>query len=206
MTHTFSKAVAGRSVLVVGLMLGLSSFGSGCVVQTDHCDGCMRSGAGPGGSPSGSLPPFGPVVNAPIETNETMVTDPGRGAGVFIEYGAGGTWHVYTSCDTLLSHQPCDFNVVAMVAAGVSLSSAKGDSLDPQDGDTIYQNSDGFELAVTTSNDLDGMWFSAPPGATVRFDVYLAGVRDARYIYWVGGGAIHNGAPSDPIDLTPTTP
>jgi hypothetical protein len=120
---------------------------------------------------------------------------------VFIEYGEGGRWHVFAACDTDLSGLPCEFNVIATVEGGFA-DNEVGESL--ESGDSVEAYDDAVELAATTNSDFDGMTFDAPVGATVRFEVYLDGLLDARFIYWVGGGALHSGAPTDPIDLKPS--
>jgi hypothetical protein len=128
--------------------------------------------------------------------------DPGDGTGVFIEYQAGGRWHVFATCDTNLSRLPCEFNVIASVPAGVSYSNVLGESLERDDA--IYEYGDAVELVTTTSSDFDGMNFETPAGTTVRFEVYVDGQREPRFVYWVGGGALHSGAPSNPIELQPS--
>jgi hypothetical protein len=133
-----------------------------------------------------------------------METVPGEGIGVFIEVEQGGRWHVSTACDTKLSGLPCYFNVIAILPEGVTYGDVQEWSL--ESGDRIIKYEDGLELVTTTERDLDGMSFDVPAGEVVRFEVYLDDVADARYVYWVGGGAIHHGAPSNPIDLKPSEP
>jgi len=69
--------------------------------------------------------------------------------------------------------------------------------------DSLLNDGAALELASYTHADSDGFTFEAAPGATVRFEVYLDGTLDARFIYWHGDGAVHAGAPSNPIDLRP---
>jgi hypothetical protein len=174
------------------------------MVQNDRCAGCATSGggyAGTGGAAASTV-----VQEASIDTGQTLSTEPGVGAGVFIEYNQGGNWHVFTSCDSKLYGKSCVWNVVASVSKGQTVTNVSIESPEAADGDTLYTETDSVELAVETWNDLDGMRFNTSPGEVVRFDVYLGGERDARYIYWVGNNAIHKGAPSDPIDLQPTIP
>src|SRR5215203_6098012 len=44
-------------------------------------------------------PAQGDIEEAVIDTDELLDVDPGVGAGAFIEYETGGTYHVTTSCD-----------------------------------------------------------------------------------------------------------
>ena len=38
-----------------------------------------------------------------------------------------------------------------------------------------------------------------------RFDALLDGYCANPYMYWAGGGAVHTGSPSNPLDLVPTS-
>jgi hypothetical protein len=143
------------------------------------------------------------VVKATIDADETMESEPGQGAGVFIEYATGGRWHVYTMCDTDITEQSCAFDVVVTMTDG-SITDVRGDAL--ESADDLEEDGDGFQFSTVTSGDVDGVLFDATAGGTVRFEVFLDGVRDPRFVFWVGGGAIHNGAPTNPIDLVPSDP
>jgi hypothetical protein len=182
---------------------------SGCVIESSTCDECdcawgeggtagFAGTGGTGGSGGGD------VVRAAIDTGAKLQTVAGDGVGAFIEYEQGGRWHVFTTCDTRLSGLPCYFNVIATLPEGASYGGLSEESLESEDG--IYEYADGVELATVTREDVDGMYFDAPAGEVVRFEVYLDDGLDARFIYWVGGGAVHNGAPTNPIDLLPSAP
>lgn len=194
-----------RGLAVAGLAGAIALLALGCMVEADQCDNCGMQG-GTAGSAGSGPPASEQVITATIETDQHLETTAGEGAGVFIDYSAGGYWHVFTSCDTAGGSTPCDFNVVATVGSGVSVGDAQLENGETSDGDTLYNYADGVEMAVRTWNDFDGMKFTTTPGATVRFEVYLDGVRDARYVYWVGDEAVHNGAPSNPLDLKPSSP
>jgi hypothetical protein len=61
-------------------------------------------------------------------------------------------------------------------------------------------------MVSDTSYDFDGFFVNATPGATLRIDVFLDGAPAPRFIYWVGDGGLHSGAPENPIDLIPSEP
>ena len=61
-------------------------------------------------------------------------------------------------------------------------------------------------FAACTTDGLDGFFVDTNPGLTLRIDVVLDGRPDRRYIYWVGEGGVHKGAPSNTLDLTPSAP
>jgi hypothetical protein len=150
--------------------------------------------------PSGT----GPAASVTVDTGEALTTAVGEGTGVFVEYQAGGHWHVWTSCDTVLTGYGCAYDVTAQVFGG-TVSNLRGEELESQDvagsqcADTAY-------LSVNTGSNLDGMLFDAPPGATVRVTATLGAAIYKDLIYWVGGGVAHNDANSNPLDLTPSAP
>jgi len=195
---------------IVGLMGFVAvCVGAGCVVEAgpEDCDcDCEGSGggggwAGTGGSAgSGS----GQVVVATVDTGQTLETAPGEGIGVFIEYAEGGQWPVFTACDSNISGMGCAHNVAVFVPATSWFGGIRYEGL--EGADTVYEYSDGLELATETTSDLDGVYFDTDPGTTVRFETWLDGAKEAGFVYWVGGGAIHGGAPSNPIDLRPSAP
>lgn len=176
----------------------------GCIVESGNgaCDCGTGGAAGSGGS--GGAGGSTSVVKATIDVDQTLDTAPGEGIGVFIEYASGGTWHVFTSCDTAISGLTCAHNVSVTVPASASFGNIKQDGL--EGADTVYEYTDGLELATDTSTDLDGVYFDTDPGAKVRFEVWLDGQAESRFVYWVGGGAVHAGAPSNPVDLIPSAP
>lgn len=183
-------------------LLGVMTVVNGCVVETTDTSGCdcgapYDPGVGGTGGGSSQSPD---VVLATIDVGETLEAEPGAGIGLFIEVAEGGRWHVFATCDTELSGLGCEFNVLATVQGGYA-SHVAGEGLEAGDG--VYEYEDGIELDAVARSDFDGMTFDAPAGATVRFELYLDGQKDARFIYWVGGGALHGGAPTNPIDLKP---
>lgn len=207
MLESRSFAINRRPWLGVLVLSASTALMTGCIIESNNCDECDCAAPyepGVAGSGGGTSAPEN-IVLATIDTNATLDTTPGEGIGAFVEYAEGGRWHVFTACDTVLSGLPCYFNVIAVLAEGATYSALQEDSLESYE-DEIYEYADGVELVTVTRNEVDGMYFDAPPGDVVRFEVYLDGEPDARFIYWVGGGAVHNGAPSNPIDLKPSEP
>ncbi len=145
------------------------------------------------------------VIVAEIDTGATLSQQPGVGAGAFVEYLGDGDWHVFTTCDTEISRYDCRWDIVATVAEGVYIDSVRGEELEIDDD--VF-SSEGYDAQFVgyTALDYDHMYFHTDPGETVRFEAYLDDIRDPRFIYWIGKGAIHDGAPSNPVDLTPSTP
>jgi hypothetical protein len=147
------------------------------------------------------------VIAAGIDTGAQM-TPPlaGQETGLFIEYSEDaaattGAWHVTTSCDTELSGVACRWVVYATPPAAGYAEVVP----DVNDGDDSVGWFDDrtAEMLASTSSDVDGFTLYTDPGATVEFEARLDDVSGQRFVYWVGDGAVHSGAPSNPIDLLP---
>jgi hypothetical protein len=199
--------IARSAVLAPACMVAMAATLAGCFVEDHHGYGYDY---GPGYTPAPvmTLPvcPKG-TETAPTETIDTgasLVSPPGEGTGVFVEYQAAGHWHVWVSCDTALTGQGCAYDATAQVFDGV-VSNVRGEQLEPPDiagsqcADTAY-------LSVSTGSDLDGLLFDAPAGATVRVTATLGGARYPNLLYWVGGGDARNDANADPVDFKPSAP
>jgi hypothetical protein len=195
-----TRFVAPAAVVAASAML------AGCFVE-DHHSGY---GYGPGYTPAPvmTLPVCpsgaGATTSESIDTGAALDSPPGEGTGVFVEYQAGGHWHVWVSCDTVLTGQGCAYDATAQVFDG-AVSNVRGENLESQDfagsqcADTAY-------LSVNTGSDLDGLLFDAPAGSTVRVTAALGGARYADLIYWVGGGVARHDANANPIDFAPSAP
>jgi hypothetical protein len=153
---------------------------------------------------NGGYTPPADVVKSTIDTGAQMsAIDPGQGAGAFLEYQGQGRWHIYTSCDTELSGTACRWDIIATAMTGDAPTAIEAENLEGSDWVGWY-DAQSAQLVAETTYDFDGFLFDASPGATVRVDVYLDGQPAPRYIYWIGNGGLHQGSPSNPIDLTPS--
>jgi hypothetical protein len=149
------------------------------------------------------------VPAAAIDTDATLEVEAGRGVGVFVEYASGGRWRVFVACDSLDSDLPCRWDL--LVSSASELSDVAEETFEdagaPENSTTVlFRQRSAVHFTSETTTQLEGMRFETTPGATVRIDVLLDGVADGRFIYWIGGGAVHSGAPSSVLDLVPTAP
>jgi len=55
-----------------------------------------------------------------------------------------------------------------------------------------------------TTNELDGMTFDMDPGSAITLDAVLDDQCAPEFLFWIGDGALHTGAPSNPLTLTPS--
>lgn len=149
-----------------------------------------------------------------IDTGASLELEPGAGIAVAVEHAGDGRWSVRASCDTALSEVTCRHDVLVSTDEASPITSFEPLELEP--GDSVIAP-DRFVVAgeFTTAEDLDGFGFVTAPGATVRVSTLLydpevdfsfAWSDDPRLISWVGRGAVHRGAPTNPVDLTPSRP
>jgi hypothetical protein len=149
----------------------------------------------------------GDIAQATIDVDATLTDiQPGQEAGAFIEYRAGGTWRVFTSCDSALVDAngqplpPCVWDIL-VIPFRTPLRSVSMEGLEFED---IAEVDDAAaHLIAVTDADFDGMLVEAEPGEPVRVDVYLDNGPAERYVYWVEAGGLNSGAPTNPIDLSP---
>jgi len=179
----------------------LAFVASACTYDTGHRHDCVDNG----NCPSNQPPVSDVIAQSTIDTDATLEIEAGVGAGAFVEYQTGGTWRVTTACDTTLSGYGCTWDIIAGVGAQGSISAFAPEDLEADDY-LDWHNSRALRMVAETTTDFDGFSFEATPGATVRIDVYLDGAPAPRYIYWVGAGGLHQGSPTNPLDLTPSAP
>jgi hypothetical protein len=166
------------------------------------------SACGYGGGSSPNDPGPDEMVEVPRSTVDTDAVladiEPGLGVGAFVEYQTGGSWHVFTTCDTETSDFACYFDIVLTPLDGL-INFAAEDDLEYDDYVTNY-GSTGARFIAYTTYDVDGAVFEAEPGVPLSVDVWLDDAPAEHFIYWVGEGGAHRGAPSNPIELEPSSP
>jgi hypothetical protein len=168
-------------------------------------DGHAHRHYGDGASPVDGAASCGDVQEAAIDTDQLVDVEPGAGAGAFIEYTAGGRYRITTTCDAATSRDACAWDVVVSLLDDASIASVAPLALESEDSLTLREGN-SVRLIADTSTDFDGFTLDTAPGAAARFDALLDGVCANRYMFWVGDGALHGGAPSNPIDLVPSDP
>ena len=145
-------------------------------------------------------------AEVPIATHETLVSDGGKGIGVYVEYLGEGLWHLWTTCDTIYSNVSCSFALTGTPETGTVVgdvqradASNAGDSLG-----TLSR--DSFDVRLTTANEIDGVTVRlGTPGAALTLAASLDGVSDPAMIFWVGPDGLHDrGAPTNPVTFVPT--
>jgi hypothetical protein len=185
------------SALAFASLLALPLVGCGYGGDDDHDRYDDGYDYGPAASCSDT------VEEAIIDTDELLDVQAGDGAGTFVEYEAGGTYHITTSCDAD-NGGDCLWDILVTPVNGEIVSAAPGD-LEGDDALT-FRSGDQLQLVAQTGRDFDGFVIQTEPGATLEIDALLDGGCGNRYLFWVGDGALHSGAPTNPMRLTPSAP
>ncbi len=194
--RTSVVAAAGAGVLV-GCFAGSSSpTSSGWTSGTAPSGGASSSGAAP--------------TLVDVDTNQTLTAAPGKGVGVFIEYQAGGHWHVWWTCDTALTGLPCAFQVGVSVASGAIVNVAT-EAL--ASGDQITQlDPTSVQATTITTTAIHGMTFDTAAGSVITLDAQVNGQREINgqsFLFFAQNGQANGGYAgrvADPLMLQPATP
>jgi hypothetical protein len=154
------------------------------------------------------------VAQGTIDTDASLELVPGEGVLVGVEYTSGGTWRVSAVCDTAYSDRACEFDIIVDSQDDAGIIDVE--RLDLDDDDRVLRlDAFALDLDWVTGRETDSVGFTTAPGASLRVSVALFDPLstwwggwsiDPRLLSWVGDGAAHWGAPTDPVDLTPATP
>lgn len=175
----------------------------GCVVEEHHYDdppvarppsghvgGDGSDDPSSGGSSSGGTStPQSPMLVV-VDTDQVMNANPGQGVGIFVEYRAGGTWHVWWTCDTSLTGQDCDFNVDLKANSGVIRSV---DSSALTGGYVATPSAEHIVATSRTSTDVHGVTFATDAGAIVTLEATVSGIKDSSFLFFVQDGQVNGG-------------
>ncbi|MCS6902187.1 MAG: hypothetical protein RMJ98_21365 [Myxococcales bacterium] len=164
------------------------------------------------------LPPSQPATPQPtstqlqparvaIATGETLEAEPGKGAGVFVEYHGNGKWRVWATCDTLITGAPCNYELflrpepnARLNGLTMGIEGSENNIFDEIDAQLI-------RVSMRTTTETDSVEFrTEPPGAATQLQTLLDGSLDSRIIFWVGPEVLHTGAPTNPVIFEPTSP
>lgn len=183
---------AGRSS-PLGLMVAAALCASGCIIIDDHNHDFVDD--------DDIIIDEGHVHEV-IDADRALQTQLGEGVGLFVEYYTGGTWILWTSCDSYLTDVACDFQV--HVLSGSSLGEVT--SADFEQGDDIdVVSSDELWFYAITSTDSETLQLEAAPGEVLEVELWLDGYVEPRFIYWIGDGMVHEGASGSPVIFEPSS-
>jgi hypothetical protein len=185
-------------------MLASAGFLAGCFADSSDSSsgGGGAAPAGPYASSSGTSAAQPLLVD--VDTGGTLLTTPGNGIGVYVEYQAGGHWRISWTCDTSLTSLSCNFIVDASVAVG-TIASPAGDGLEASD--SLSQASpQQLEAVTTTTTGVDAILFDATPGVPITVSVTLNAPVSFFFVQdnLVNGG--YKGTLTNPLMFQPSTP
>ena len=167
----------------------------------DHTHDQPFEGYGCGGYGCGAATPSQTIEAATIDTDQLLDVAPGK-AGVFIEYTAGGSYRFTTSCDVVQGNA-CVWDLLVTPLDGAPVLGVGPVDLESDDSVGIVSGSQA-RLVAYTGKDFDGFTLQTEPGAVIELDALLDNVAANPFMFWVGDGALHRGAPSNPVDLVPS--
>jgi hypothetical protein len=141
------------------------------------------------------------IEQATIDTDALVGVDAGDGAGVFIEYQAGGTYRVRTNCN--VDQGVCYWDILVTPLDDAPVLGVGPVDLESDDSVSVFSGNQA-RLVAYTDNDFDGFTLQTEPGAAIELDALLDNGAANRRLFWFGDGALHSGAPSNPVDLVPS--
>lgn len=175
---------------------------SGCIIIDSDSDRDSTVIVDPGPGP---IEPIEPML-VDIETDMALDAVPGDGVGVFVEYYGGGTYRIWTTCDTNFSKTFCPFDIFTSVDSSSNIVSVGQENLEGFDTVNANNAAGTVDLRLETDNDLDAVEINVTPGAILRVEVFLDGIAQPNFVYWFGNGVLHQGAPTSPVDFFPSKP
>jgi hypothetical protein len=211
---SFASSSLGPRLGALATVLATALTSVGCIIVDDHHhyddpppDPAYAYAPAPSGSgtPGASTTPLAPML-VEVDTDQTMTADPGRGVGVFVEYGAGGKWHVWWTCDTALTNTSCDVSL--------SISSGNGpianvDRSQMPGGYATSPEATRLDASILTTTEVHGLRFDTLPGAILTIDASISGIRDGSFLFFVQDGKVKGGFQgqvTNPLQLQGKTP
>jgi hypothetical protein len=202
---------------LVGVAAVLSACAAACVVEQDP------QGYSSGGGSTATPPPSGtgsdPGTNGnsitpvlvDVDTGRTMSAQPGDGLGVFVEYHAGGHWHIWWTCDTNKTNQSCpmDVKITFPARAPGAFTNAQADGVSASGVSPLVASPTQLESVTTTTTGIDGMTFDTAAGAVVSLEASIGSLKDGSFIFFVQNGKINGGFTgklTDPLELEGSAP
>jgi hypothetical protein len=149
-------------------------------------------------------PPVDDTYYTTVDADQLLDTDLGYGAGLFVEYGTGGRWTLWTSCDSELTGTLCfwDAHVYAHSGYISDLYEYETEDYDYVD----YRGDNALTFHAETGSDRDTIEFYADPGAWVEIELVLDGYLSPEFFVWHGDGYVHDGATGSPVVFEPSAP
>lgn len=194
---------AMTKLLTVAPLLSALAFSVGCVIDSsDSPPRVQQTGVDPEPEPPPPPPPppdpnqVDPAV-VEIDPNRTMSAEGGQGLGVFVEYSTGGKWHLFWTCDTAISGQPCQFLIHVRATDGALTIN------DPERGS---EAGEAFEFVSETRTEVHEAYVDATAGSDVQIEAVIDGQSESRFFFFVQDGRVngdYTGVLTNPLIFRP---
>lgn len=139
-----------------------------------------------------------------VDSDQIMEAAGGDGVGVFVEYGRGGHWRIWWTCDTNLTSQLCDFAVTA-----------RADTLSEVDASALplaavkHASSTRVVVKTLTTRDAHALRFDTAPGDVITVEATIDGLKDGSFFFFVQDGEVNGGFSgklTNPLQLQGSAP
>jgi hypothetical protein len=184
-------------VLISSLLAVLGLSATGCWVEYDN----SRRTPPPAQTTPQTPTPTPDPVRVTIDTGRALTVSPGGGAGLFITYDAGGNWKLSWTCDTSVNPRrtsPCVFDIAVGTHGIQELSVQPSNAV-------VQQDATSFSIRTSTTTTLDSATLRTEPGSSIAVTMRIDNNVYPSLIWYVSDGKLTT-APSDPIELVPSTP
>ncbi len=182
------------TILVTALLAGVTT--PACVVDDEdghHEDTYVNDGTG-----------LSQAVYTTIDADHVLDTDLGLGAGMFVEYGIGGRWTLWTSCDTELTGSFCEWEAYVTTQKGSITDVLEFDTEGIDSVDTFGGADLNFFAETGLSS--DAVEFYTEPGALLEVRLVLDGYESPQYLVWFGNDVVNDGSDGSPVVFQPDQP
>lgn len=188
------------------MLMGLLA--SACWVESDPPPQTHGSrGYDPSASASTSTPPSATPLLVKVDTGRTLNAQPGEGVGIFVEYAAGGKWHVWWTCDTKQTGVSCDFYLRIKSESG-DLESIQSEGALATDS-IVSSDARTIDARSSTGANSVGVHFQGPAKGVIAIEALVGSVADPSFFFFVQDGKPNggfSGALTNPIRFQGSNP
>ena len=181
-------------LIALASLASLLAASAGCAFDSGPVDGTETHAAEPEIVAAEAGPSRDPLL-VHVDADRKLTALPGEATAVFIEYGTGGQWHVWWTCDARAAKSAlvsgCFVHVA--IASESELSNTLYDDSVPGGFRSINSpNPRSFEAQTLTNYEPGGVSFSSDRGATIEITVTIDGKYVAPF-FFVEDGKINGG-------------
>jgi hypothetical protein len=143
-----------------------------------------------------------------VDTGRTMNVAPGQGIGVFVEYAAGGQWHLYWSCDSEATSNACTVDLILLANEG-KVGDVKAEGFVASDLLDTSTTPGTIRATTSLTTEGKGLRFTTSPGGVITLGARVRGLQLPDFLFFVEGGSVKGGTATkftNPAKLAGSTP